>query len=108
MALDSDSEREFKIVGTRVLRPDGIDKVTGKALFGADTSAPGMLHGRILRSPHAHARIRSIDTAAALALVDRAISAAAASALPALKAQRKAVLEMRSGVKGAGFVNRAI
>ncbi len=68
MALDSDSEREFKIVGTRVLRPDGIDKVTGKALFGADTSAPGMLHGRILRSPHAHARIRSIDTAAALAL----------------------------------------
>ncbi len=68
MALDSDSEREFKIVGTRVLRPDGIDKVTGKALFGADTSAPGMLHGRILRSPHAHARIRSIDTATALAL----------------------------------------
>lgn len=66
MALDS--ERDFKIVGTRVLRPDGADKVTGKALYGADTSAPGMLHGRILRSPHAHARIRSIDTTAAMAL----------------------------------------
>lgn len=64
MALDENSEtkREFKVVGTRVARPDGRDKVTGKALFGADMSAPGMLVGRILRSPHAHARIVSIDT----------------------------------------------
>lgn len=68
MALDSESNREFKIVGTRVPRPDGIDKVTGKALYGADISAPGMLIGRILRSPHAHARILSIDTTAAVAL----------------------------------------
>ncbi|WP_295316435.1 xanthine dehydrogenase family protein molybdopterin-binding subunit [Roseobacter sp.] len=68
MAFDAGREREFRIVGTRVARPDGIDKVTGKALYGADMTAPGMLHGRILRSPHAHARIVSIDTSAAAAL----------------------------------------
>lgn len=71
MALDSKQEfepRDFKVVGTRVKRPDGIDKVTGKARFGADISAPGMLVGRTMRSPHAHARIKSIDTAAAEAL----------------------------------------
>ncbi len=71
MPLDSksnDGKREFKVIGKRVPRPDGIDKVTGRALYGADLSAPGMLHGGILRSPHAHARIRSIDTAAAAAL----------------------------------------
>ena len=68
MAYDAQNQREFKIVGTRVKRPDGIDKVTGKALYGADMYAPGMLYGRILRSPHAHARIVSIDASAALAL----------------------------------------
>ncbi|WP_299959477.1 xanthine dehydrogenase family protein molybdopterin-binding subunit [uncultured Roseobacter sp.] len=71
MALDSKQEfepRDFKVVGTRVKRPDGIDKVTGKARFGADISAPGMLVGLTLRSPHAHARIKSIETAAAEAL----------------------------------------
>jgi len=69
MALDSKSElREFKIVGTRPLRPDGIDKVTGKARFGADITAPGMLVGLVLRSPHAHARIVSIDTSRAEAV----------------------------------------
>ena len=65
MALDSMVKRVFKVVGTRPRRPDGIDKVTGRALFGADTFAPGMLVGLILRSPHAHARIKSIDTSAA-------------------------------------------
>ena len=64
--------QKFKIVGTRPLRPDGIDKVTGKARFGADISAPGMLHGAVLRSPHAHARIKRIDAKKALALVGRA------------------------------------
>ena len=58
----------FKQVGTRPLRPDGIDKVTGRARFGADANAPGMLIGKILRSPHAHARIRKIDASKALAL----------------------------------------
>ncbi|HIC49804.1 MAG TPA: xanthine dehydrogenase family protein molybdopterin-binding subunit, partial [Dehalococcoidia bacterium] len=49
-------------VGKRPVRHDGYDKVTGKALYGADTNLPGMLHGRILRSPHPHARIISINT----------------------------------------------
>lgn len=68
MSLDEYRSREFRQVGTRVRRPDGVDKVTGRAQFGADMTAPGMLVGRILRSPHAHARIRGIDTALAEAL----------------------------------------
>ena len=56
-----ESKRKFNVVGTRPLRPDGIDKVTGRAKFGADASAPGQLVGRILRSPHAHAIIKKID-----------------------------------------------
>jgi CO/xanthine dehydrogenase Mo-binding subunit len=55
----------FDIVGTRPLRPDGVDKVTGRAKYGADLHLPNMLVGKVLRSPHAHARIRSIDTARA-------------------------------------------
>ena len=58
-------ERELKVVGTRPVRPDGVPKVTGLAQYGADFNLPGMLWGRILRSPHAHARIRSIDTSKA-------------------------------------------
>ena len=61
-------ERPLKIVGTRPLRPDGVDKVTGRARFGADLRLPNMLTGKVLRSPHAHARIRSIDVSKALAL----------------------------------------
>lgn len=52
----------FRHIGTRPIRPDGVDKVTGKALYGTDFKAPGMLWGAILRSPHPHARIVSIDT----------------------------------------------
>jgi CO/xanthine dehydrogenase Mo-binding subunit len=62
------SEKILKYVGTRPVRPDGVDKVTGRAKFGADLYVPNMLHGRVLRSPHAHARIKSINTAAAAAL----------------------------------------
>src|SRR5262245_59457075 len=62
------SERKFKYVGTRPIRHDGIDKVTGRANFGADMKLPGMLWGRVLRSPHAHARVVSIDTSKAEAL----------------------------------------
>ena len=61
-------KQDFKILGTRPIRPDGLDKVTGKAMFGADKSVTGMLHARILRSPHAHAQIVSIDTSKAEAL----------------------------------------
>ncbi len=55
----------YKWVGTRPIRPDGLDKVTGKAQFGADLTLPGMLFGKVVRSPHAHARILSIETSAA-------------------------------------------
>ena len=62
MAHDSRfTDQEFRLVGTRPPRPDGVDKVTGRAKYGADTFAPGQLVGVILRSPHAHARIDDID-----------------------------------------------
>lgn len=64
-----DSTRSnYKWVGNRNPRPDGMDKVTGRARFGDDLIVPGMLHGKILRSPHAHAKILSIDTSKAEAL----------------------------------------
>ena len=62
------SEKEYKTVGKRPIRHDGYDKVTGKAQYGDDVHPPGHLHGKILRSPHAHARIVSIDAGRALAL----------------------------------------
>src|SRR5262249_518571 len=62
------STRQFKVVGTRPPRPDGVDKVTGRARFGADMYVPGMLWGVVLRSPHAHARIKRIDPAEPLPL----------------------------------------
>lgn len=58
----------YTVIGTRPIRHDGVDKVTGRAAFGADLSLPGMVHGAILRSPHAHARITRIDTSKAEAL----------------------------------------
>lgn len=58
-------EKKLKIVGTSPIKHDGIDKVTGRAKFGADLYLPGMLVGKILRSPHPHARIKSIDISAA-------------------------------------------
>ncbi|MBV1916109.1 MAG: xanthine dehydrogenase family protein molybdopterin-binding subunit [Pseudomonadales bacterium] len=59
------TNKDYKWVGTSPIRPDGADKVTGKAAFGADKNLPGMLHGKILRSPYGHAKIKSIDTSAA-------------------------------------------
>ena len=61
-------DKELKVVGTNPVKHDGPDKVTGKAKFGADLLLPGMLFGKILRSPHPHAVIKSIDTSKAEAL----------------------------------------
>src|SRR4051812_25691523 len=58
----------LKVVGTRPIRPDGVEKVIGRANFGADMTMPGMIWGKIKRSPHAHARIKAIHTQKALAL----------------------------------------
>ncbi len=64
------SNTEYKTVGKRPVRHDGYDKVTGKAQYSADIILPGLLHGMVLRSPHAHARIKSIDTSKAEAHPD--------------------------------------
>tara|TARA_B100001245_G_scaffold200979_1_gene160973 strand:- start:814 stop:3060 length:2247 start_codon:yes stop_codon:yes gene_type:complete len=63
MVLATDTD--YKVIGTRPVRHDGADKVTGRAIYGADFDAAGLLHGKILRSPHAHAKIVSIDTSKA-------------------------------------------
>lgn len=72
------SNRSFNSVGTRPIRPDGVDKVTGRARYGADFNMAGQLVGRVLRSPHPHATIRKIDTSKAekLAGVKAVITAA--------------------------------
>ena len=56
------SEGHNRVAGHRLPRLDAIGKVTGSALYASDFTLPGMLHGRLLRSPHAHARIRRFDT----------------------------------------------
>jgi CO/xanthine dehydrogenase Mo-binding subunit len=58
----------FKIVGTRPIRPDGVDKVTGKAIYGTDHKVANMIYGAFVRCPHPHARIKSIDTSKAEAV----------------------------------------
>src|SRR5512143_3035853 len=60
--VEETGQRTYQVIGTRPVRHDGTDKVTGRALYGADIRLPGMLYGAVLRSPHAHARILSIDT----------------------------------------------
>ncbi len=67
-AENGSSEPKFRWIGTRPVRPDGVDKVRGRANYGADHALPGMLWGKVLRSPYAHARIVSIDTSGALAM----------------------------------------
>jgi len=81
-------DSSLKVVGTRPIRPDGIDKVTGKAVFAADTRSAGMMWGKILRSPHAHARIVKIDTskAEALAGVKAVVTAADLPEIPSEEA----------------------
>ncbi len=59
------SNEEFDSIGSTPIRHDGADKVTGRARYGADNNMPGMLYGKILRSPHAHAVIKSVDASAA-------------------------------------------
>ncbi len=59
------SKTPYRVIGTSPIRKDAYDKVTGKAIFGADVKVPGAIWGEILRSPHPHARIVSIDTSKA-------------------------------------------
>jgi xanthine dehydrogenase molybdenum-binding subunit len=68
MTMAVERENGLRVVGTTPIRPDGLDKVTGRATFADDIYLPRMLHGKVLRSPHAHARIKAIDTRKATAL----------------------------------------
>ncbi|HCU72678.1 MAG TPA: oxidoreductase [Chloroflexi bacterium] len=61
-------DNTYNVIGTTPIRHDGVEKVTGEALYGSDINLPGQFHGKVLRSPHAHARILSIDTSRAEAL----------------------------------------
>ena len=72
---------DLKAIGTRPVRPDGIEKVTGRAAFGADLNLPGMLYGKVLRSPYAHARIKSVDLSKARA-ADGVLAAVAGADFP--------------------------
>ena len=68
MAVGSDAYlgiEDYKVVGSRPIRHDGADKVTGRAIYGTDFTTADLLHGKVLRSPHAHARVISIDTSRA-------------------------------------------
>ena len=60
-----ENKTSYNVVGTRPIRHDGIDKVTGRAVYGADVKVPGLIWGEVLRSTEVHARIKSIDTSAA-------------------------------------------
>ena len=59
---------EFKLIGSRPIRPDGLDKVTGRARYGADLNMQGQLYGHVVRSPCAHAVSKAIDCSKALAM----------------------------------------
>ncbi|MGE3314082.1 MAG: xanthine dehydrogenase family protein molybdopterin-binding subunit [Planctomycetaceae bacterium] len=63
--MSTSEKPKYKVIGTRPIRHDGVDKVVGRAKYGADVKLSGMVYGVVLRSPHAHARIKSIDTSAA-------------------------------------------
>jgi len=68
MTMAVDRGNGLRVVGTTPIRPDGLDKVTGRATFADDIHLPRMLHGKVVRSPHAHANIKAIDTSKATAL----------------------------------------
>ena len=62
------AKSDLKLIGSPMRKIEGMDKSTGRAIYTDDVQLPGMLHGKILRSPHPHARIVSIDTGAAAAI----------------------------------------
>src|SRR5262249_20622059 len=95
------TNQAFKLVGTRPPRPDGIDKVTGRARYGADAFAPGQLVGLILRSPHAHAKIKKIDTSKAEKL--KGVKAVITSAdLPDLTKGDRALMDILENCMARG------
>ena len=68
MVATFEPRQEYRVIGTRPIRHDGYDKVTGRAIYGADVKMPGLVWGDVLRSPHAHALVKSVDTSEAEAM----------------------------------------
>ena len=68
MTITEKPTNAYNVIGTRPIRPDGLEKVTGQAIYGADVRLPGMVYGAVLRSPHAHANIKRIDTSKAASM----------------------------------------
>ena len=99
------STQEYKVVGSRPIRHDGYDKVTGRARYAADISLPGMLHGKVLRSPHAHARIKKIDCSKALELPG-VMAVMTADDLPNLSA--RAADQEEGSIANLGFRSRNV
>ena len=99
------SNREFNVVGTSPIRHDGMDKVTGRARYGVDTDLPGMLVGKVLRSPHTHAKIKSIDTSKVEAMVG-VFAVVTASDLP--EVSRKVVDLAEGAIYNLGFMSTNI
>ena len=94
MSTSIQKNKPYRVIGTTPIRHDGYEKVTGKAKYGADIDLPGMLYGKILRSPHAHAKIVSINTKKA-------------ESIPGVKAIATAndfPLLSNSGIDFSGFV----
>ena len=98
------STTEFDVIGTRPVRPDGADKVTGRAQYGADFSATGLLHAKFLRSPHAHARIKSIDTGKAEGL-EGVLAVVTSADLPVVEDE---VVDLGEGFAGLSDLQRNV
>ncbi len=96
--MTSAEKPDFKVVGTRPIRPDGVEKVTGRARYGADTHPPGLAYAQILRSPHAHARIVSVDLSEA-EKSPGVLAVATHSDLPAAEDKTEAVGEGAVNIK---------
>src|SRR5688572_16745428 len=79
-------KKQYSVLGQRPVRHDGADKVTGKAVYTADLALPNLAHGRIVRSPHAHAKIKSIDASEALKMPG-VLAVITAADFPDLKAK---------------------
>jgi xanthine dehydrogenase molybdenum-binding subunit len=95
----------YNVIGTRPVRPDGTDKVTGRAIYGADVQLPGLVHGKVLRSPHAHARIKAIDVSQALA-IPGVLAVVTAGDLP--RVSTEGVADLGESVVEKKFMQNAI
>jgi len=93
MAVEESEKAPLKLVGKRMRRADSPERLTGQVRYTGDLVLPGLLHGRLVRSPHASARIVSIDKAAALN-IPGVIAVLAAQDLPV--ADIRAAVEARS------------